>query len=279
MPVRRFGRLLMVRRFGVSVADEARQSRIRSAIVTAPPTPPPPGWYPDPTGGSNLRWFDGARWTHHTAAPQSSGQAVKAASVRLDKTPVFSVARVTDLGSLDTGAKDAELLGATVVPWTDLRQSNDVFAEVNIRGVLTSPTTELRWLSGDAEVEIVQRPRYAGLPEDLVAEARSMQSPTGVNGGAMPGLTFDTAEGWHPLIWESNTLYSAIRGWSDPEISVQIILCALAVAPDEDDLRPILLAGLKASYARVTREPNVFPPAQYPWRRQREADIDGILKL
>jgi hypothetical protein len=204
---------------------------------------------------------------------------VKAASVRLDKTPVFSVARVTDLGSLDTGAKDADLLGATIVPWTDLRQSNDVFAEVNIRGVLTSPTTELRWLSGDAEVEIVQRPRYAGLPEDLLAEARSMQSPTGVNGGAMPGLTFDTAPGWHPLIWDSNTLYSAIRGWSDPAISVQIILCALAVAPDEDDLRPILLAGLKASYARVTKEPNVFPPAQYPWRRQREADIDGILKL
>jgi hypothetical protein len=204
---------------------------------------------------------------------------VKAASVRLDKTPVFSVARVTDLGSLDTGAKDADLLGATIVPWTDLRQSNDVFAEVNIRGVLTSPTTELRWLSGDAEVEIVQRPRYAGLPEDLLAEARPMQSPTGVNGGAMPGLTFDTAQGWHPLIWDSNTLYSAIRGWSDPEISVQIILCALAVAPDEDDLRPMLLAGLKDRYARVTREPNVFPPAQYPWRRQREADIDGILKL
>jgi hypothetical protein len=204
---------------------------------------------------------------------------VKAASVRLDKTPVFCVARVRDLGSVDTGAKDAELLSATIVPWTDLRQGNDVFAEVTIRGVLTSPTTELRWLSGDAEVEIVQRPRYAGRPEDLVAEATPLQSPTGVNGGAMPGLRFDTAEGWHPLIWESNTLYSAIRGWSDPEISVQIILCALAVAPDEDDLRPILLAGLKARYARVMREPNVFPPAQYPWRNRYEADIDGILSL
>jgi hypothetical protein len=106
-----------------------------------------------------------------------------------------------------------------------------------------------------------------------------MQSPAGVNGGAMPGSSFDTAAGWHPLIWESNTLFSVIRGWSDPEISVQIILCALAVAPDGGDLRQMLLAGLKARYARVTREPNVFPPAQYPWRRQSEADIDGILSL
>ena len=38
-------------------------------------------------------------------------------------------------------------------------------------------------------------------------------------------------------------------------------LCALAVAPDDVDLRPMLLAGLKARYARVTREPNVFPRA------------------
>ena len=74
-------------------------------------------------------------------------------------------------------------------------------------------------------------------------------------------------------------MFSAIRGWSDPEISVQIILCALAVAPDDVDLRPMLLAGLKARYARVTREPNVFPPAQYPWRQQGEADLDGILSL
>lgn len=179
--------------------------------------------------------------------------------MRLDKTPVFSVARVTALGSLDASAKDPGLLGATIVPWTELRQSNDVFAEVDIRGVLTPPTTELRFLSGDAEIEIVQRPRYAGLPENLVAEATPMQSPAGVNGGAIPGLSFDTAAGWHPLIWESNTLFSAIRGWSDPEISVQIILCALAVAPDDVDLRPMLLAGLKARYVRVTGAQRLSP--------------------
>ncbi|MCU1698973.1 MAG: hypothetical protein JWR34_5036 [Mycobacterium sp.] len=199
--------------------------------------------------------------------------------MRLDKTPVFCVARVTALGSLDATPNEGELLGATIMPWTDLRQSTDVFAEVDVRGVLTPPSTELCWLSGDAEVEVVQRPRYAGLPEDLVAQATPTQSPAGVNGGVMPGLTFDTAEGWHPLIWDSNTLFSAIRGWTDPELSVQIILCALAVAPDDSDLRPMLLAGLKARYARVTGEPNVYPPAGYPWRRQAAPDLDGILSL
>jgi len=29
----------------------------------------PPGWYADPVGGWDLRWWDGARWTEHTAVP------------------------------------------------------------------------------------------------------------------------------------------------------------------------------------------------------------------
>ncbi|WP_137145099.1 hypothetical protein [Mycolicibacterium sp. CR10] len=199
--------------------------------------------------------------------------------MRVDQTPVFSRVRVTALGSLDTSAEDAKLLGATVVPWTDLRQSDDVFAEVDVRGTITPPSTKLRWLSGDAEVEIIERPRYAGMPDELAASAQPLQSPAGVNGSVMAGLTFDTPKGWHPLIWDSNTLFSAIRGWKDPEISVQIILCALAVAPDDGDLRPMLLAGLKARYARVTREPNVYPPGQYPWCRNAEPVLDGILSL
>jgi uncharacterized RDD family membrane protein YckC len=33
-----------------------------------PPQPPlpPPGWYPDPGGGTGVRWWDGVRWTDHT---------------------------------------------------------------------------------------------------------------------------------------------------------------------------------------------------------------------
>ena len=42
----------------------------RSAM-SWPPTPPPPGWFPDPSGQPQLRWWDGAAWTSHTAAPSA----------------------------------------------------------------------------------------------------------------------------------------------------------------------------------------------------------------
>jgi hypothetical protein len=28
---------------------------------------PPANWYPDPSGQARLRYWDGARWTDHTA--------------------------------------------------------------------------------------------------------------------------------------------------------------------------------------------------------------------
>ena len=34
------------------------------------PTPPPPGWYPDPADRSLVRWWDGGRWTEHTHPAQ-----------------------------------------------------------------------------------------------------------------------------------------------------------------------------------------------------------------
>lgn len=49
------------------------------------PTPPAPGWYPDPAGEPLLRFWDGSRWTPSTqplAAPRTgSGAGVKAAVV------------------------------------------------------------------------------------------------------------------------------------------------------------------------------------------------------
>lgn len=36
---------------------------------------PRPGWYPDPTGGSWLRWWDGRDWTDHRRAPPNTGMS------------------------------------------------------------------------------------------------------------------------------------------------------------------------------------------------------------
>lgn len=41
--------------------------------VTTPP-PTPPGWYPDPQGGPNLRWFNGTQWTDQYQAQAPTQQ-------------------------------------------------------------------------------------------------------------------------------------------------------------------------------------------------------------
>ncbi len=39
------------------------------------PASPPPGWHPDPSGQPGWRWWDGIRWTQHTAPPVPPGPA------------------------------------------------------------------------------------------------------------------------------------------------------------------------------------------------------------
>lgn len=49
----------------------------------------PPGWYPDPHGHHEHRWFDGGAWTHHVASHgrQSSDGLAVATKVVLGATP------------------------------------------------------------------------------------------------------------------------------------------------------------------------------------------------
>lgn len=42
---------------------------------------PRPGWYPDPTGGSWLRWWDGLDWTDHRRSPPTAGLTAAADEV------------------------------------------------------------------------------------------------------------------------------------------------------------------------------------------------------
>ncbi|MDA0253182.1 MAG: hypothetical protein O3A42_19950 [Actinobacteria bacterium] len=180
--------------------------------------------------------------------------------MRLDKCLYFCRAKVTALGSLDTGEEDQQFLGAIIIPWTDAVISDDVFAEEEVRGVLTSEG-ELLWLWGDSEVEVIEPPRCAGDPDELIGLAQPI-------GG---GLRADSPDGWHPFIWRSPRLFNCVVGLTDADTSVEFILAALTFAPDVDDLRPQLLAALKARYAALKRQAHAGTPAKYSWRRK----LDG----
>ena len=184
--------------------------------------------------------------------------------MRLDETPVFSRVRVTAVGSLSTSEKDSNLLGTEVIPWTGCKSSDDAFAEVDLIGVLTSQS-ELYWMAGDTEVEMIELPHYAGMPEDLALQARPVASPKGST----------LSSEWPPLIRESYPLRRAVEGAYDYDGSAEVLLCALSVAPDIGDLRPMLLAGLKANYARVVRYATAYPQ---PWRTQAGPD-EGTLRM
>ena len=47
----------------------------------------PAGWYPDPTGGQNTRWWDGAQWTDHVSDPHAPAVALTAPEGTVTNTP------------------------------------------------------------------------------------------------------------------------------------------------------------------------------------------------
>lgn len=50
-------------------------------------TTTPAGWYPDPTGGQNQRWWDGTRWTDHVSDPSAPAAALTAPEGTVTNTP------------------------------------------------------------------------------------------------------------------------------------------------------------------------------------------------
>ena len=55
-------------------ADRAKAAEVLAAAPSAAVVPA--AWYPDPTGASHLRYWDGLRWTEHTS-PGASGAAAQ----------------------------------------------------------------------------------------------------------------------------------------------------------------------------------------------------------
>lgn len=52
-------------------------------------SPPPPGWYPDPSDGSRQRYWDGERWTAHTGT-ESPSKVVPPADDHEHRGPVVT---------------------------------------------------------------------------------------------------------------------------------------------------------------------------------------------
>jgi hypothetical protein len=74
---------------------------------------PPAGWYPDPEGGSRLRWWEGTDWSDHYRAPPSdtelataarlaAGQQAAAATVAGAQAAAAQAAQVGRLGRAET---------------------------------------------------------------------------------------------------------------------------------------------------------------------------------
>jgi hypothetical protein len=46
----------------------------KKGFIVSAPTPPPPGWYDDPTTPGRQRWFDGTQWSDHYQSARSQPQ-------------------------------------------------------------------------------------------------------------------------------------------------------------------------------------------------------------
>lgn len=188
-------------------------------------------------------------------------------TLRVYEVPVFAVVRVTKLGSFNAIDDDTDLLGETVIMWTQGIENTERFAEARwVRGVLTPNNAklwadgELAWLSSDGEVELIDPPTYIGQPKDYIPEVASVELPER-----------DHVEDWPYLLWNSEPLWTALRGLNGPDQAIETILCALTVAPKT--LWPFLEAGLKDQHKELVQEG--YSGEEMPWRDQNEPRWDN----
>ena len=185
----------------------------------------------------------------------------------LREVPSYSQVAVLDFGTVSELDEFPTALDDVVTVWTKPERADDPMALIDVRGVLDSEHG-LVFIPTDAQVRIVEMPRFAGDPAELAERAERFHLPGGSRGAVA------TSDGWPELVWRSDDLTSVCMGWSDPELSVEVLLCALAVDTDRWDplVRPMLSGALKARYAAVVRDPRTYPPERYPWLSGRPGE-------
>lgn len=126
----------------------------------------PAGWYPDPAGGEQLRWWDGQRWTEHVHATAPSKGRGPRALVATGGVLVLAVVAVAVFVALNSGGgTSVEVVGGD------------------------SPTTEIHQFGGTALPELTRdlpqeewEQRLDGSPLDLDALDGTAYVTTGTYG-------------------------------------------------------------------------------------------------
>lgn len=97
---------------------------------------PPAGWYPDPRGGSRLRWWDGADWTDIYRAPPSPSElsiraraAGHAPSTHHAVTPPASVAAARGAPALSRTDTEEIVSQVRQAARSEIDHAADVFAQ------------------------------------------------------------------------------------------------------------------------------------------------------
>lgn len=94
---------------------------------------PAAGWYPDPTGGSRLRWWEGTDWSDHYRAPPTASQLDIEAHHRQPTDTEDQLALAPRPRSNDVGLsrRDADEIIAEVrqAARTEVARAADVFSQ------------------------------------------------------------------------------------------------------------------------------------------------------
>lgn len=144
--------------------------------MTTPANPVPAGWYPDPAGTPQTRWWDGAQWTEHYQAPSQSAQpyvaqpygAQPASALRAPEgTPAYNLFAVAIIALLVLG-------NISILPLFDLG-----YFEAAANEALTGTPTG--WETFDRVTSILAWLFYAGSVALAVFDVRSLRD-SGVQG-------------------------------------------------------------------------------------------------